>query len=166
MVRPALLATSDEGMTSLTFTAIVAGTKTTAYVVAPFDPDEVWGQRPRHLLRGTINGRGFRGAFEKRGDEWRCSLGPVWRRDNGVALGDELSFVLEEEGPQRAKVDPDIAAALDASPQASAAFDALAQFYRKAFLTWIDGTKKRPDERVRRIAHMVSRLEAGEKTRV
>ena len=61
--------------------------------------------------------------------------------------------------------DPDIAAALDASPQASAAFDALAQFYRKAFLKWIDGTKKRPDERARRITHMVSQLEAGNKTR-
>lgn len=152
-------------MTSRTFTAVVTGRKTKAYVVLPFDPDEVWGARPAHLLHGTINGRGFRGGFERADGEWRMSLGPVWRRDNGVELGDELTLVLEPEGPQRADVDEDIAAALDASPKAAAAFDGLAQFYRKAFLKWIDGTKKRPDERVRRIAHMVSQLEAGEKIR-
>lgn len=50
--------------------------------------------------------------------EWRCSLGPFWRRDNGVALGDTLT--LEEEGPQRAAVDDDIAEALDALPTWSA----------------------------------------------
>ncbi len=152
-------------MTTRAFTAVVTGTDATAYVVAPFDPDEVWGVRPRHPLRGTIDGGGFRGSFENVGGEWRLSLGPVWRRDHGVRLGDELSFELAEEGPQRSAVDSDIAAALDASPRAAAAFDGLAQFYRKAFLTWIDGTKTRPDERERRIAHMVSRLETGEKTR-
>lgn len=152
-------------MTSRTFTAVVEGRKTKAYVVTPFDPDEVWGVRPTHLLHGTINGCGFRGGFEKVDGEWRMSLGPVWRRDNGVGLGDELTLVLEPEGPQRADVDDDIAAALDASPKAAAAFYGLAQFYRKAFLTWIAGTKKRPEERVRRITEMVSLLEAGKKTR-
>lgn len=152
-------------MTSRTFTAVVTGRKTKAYVVMPFDPDEVWGARPAHLLHGTINGCRFRGGFEQVDGEWRCSLGPVWRRDNGVDLGDTLTFVLEQEGPQRADVDEDIAAALDASPKAAAAFDGLAQFYRKAFLKWIDGTKKRPDERVRRIAEMIRLLEDGKKSR-
>ncbi|WP_332642654.1 YdeI/OmpD-associated family protein [Aeromicrobium sp.] len=152
-------------MASRTFTAAVEGTKTAAYVVMPFDPDGVWGARPRHHLRGTVNGCGFRGPLEQVDGEWRCSLGPVWRRDNGVELGDTLTFVLEEEGPQREAVDPDIAEALEASPKAGAAFDGLAQFYRKAFLKWIDGTKKRPEERVRRIAEMVSLLEAGKRTR-
>ncbi len=117
----------------------------------------------RPPLHGTINGAVP--WLEKTDGEWRCSLGPVWRRDNGVELGDELTLVLEPEGPQRGDIDPDIAEALEASPKAAAAFDGLAQFYRKAFLKWIDGTKKRPDERVRRIAHMVSQLEAGKKTR-
>src|SRR5690349_2768970 len=152
-------------MTSRTFTATIVGRRTAAYVTMPFDPDEVWGARPRHLLRGTANGCTFRGSFDRVDGEWRCSLGPVWRRDNGVDLGDAVTFELEEEGPQRGAVDDDIAAALEASPEAAAAFDGLAQFYRKAFLKWIDGTKKRPDERARRIAHMVSRLEAGNKTR-
>jgi len=41
---------------------------------------------------------------------------------------------------------------LEASPEAGTFFDSLAQFYRKAYLRWIDGTKRRPDVRARRIA--------------
>jgi len=153
-------------MTSKTFNATVQdGGKGKAYITLPFDPDEVWGVRPAHLLHGTINACRFRGGFEQADGEWRCSLGPVWRRDNGVQVGDTLTLALEPEGPQRAAVDPDIAEALDATPKAAAQFDGLAQFYRKAFLKWIDGSKKRPDERARRIAEMVTLLEAGKKTR-
>ncbi len=69
------------------------------------------------------------------------------------------------EGLQRGDLDADIAAALDAHPAAGAFFDSLAQFYRKAYLRWIDGTKRRPHERVRRIQEMVTLLEAGIKER-
>jgi hypothetical protein len=47
--------------------------------------------------------------------------------------------------PQRG----DIAAALAANPAAGAFFDTLAQFYRKAYLRWIDATTRRPDLRGR-----------------
>jgi hypothetical protein len=59
--------------------------------------------------------------------------------------------VLEPEGPQRADLATDIAAALDAAPEAAAFFDSLAQFYRTAWLRWIDSTKRRPDQRPIRI---------------
>ena len=48
---------------------------------------------------------------------------------------------------------------------AGAFFDGLAQFYRRAFLRWIDATKRRPDERARRIAEMIDLLRRGEKER-
>jgi uncharacterized protein YdeI (YjbR/CyaY-like superfamily) len=60
---------------------------------------------------------------------------------------------------------PDVAAALDASPAAGVFFDSLAQFYRNAFLRWIDATKRRPEQRPVRIAEMVRLLEAGKKER-
>ncbi len=44
-------------------------------------------------------------------------------------------------------------------------FDGLAQFYRQAYLRWIDATKKRPDERSRRIAEMVDLLVQEKKQR-
>jgi uncharacterized protein YdeI (YjbR/CyaY-like superfamily) len=59
----------------------------------------------------------------------------------------------------------DVATALDAAPKAGEYFDSLAQFYRKAYLTWIDATKRSPELRAQRIAEMVTLLEAGQKQR-
>ena len=52
-----------------------------------------------------------------------------------------------------------------ANPAAAAFFDTLAQFYRKAYLRWIDGTTRRPDLRAARIAEVVDLLAAGVKQR-
>jgi hypothetical protein len=59
----------------------------------------------------------------------------------------------------------DVAAALETHPQAAAFFDTLAQFYRRAFLRWIDATKRRPEQRPQRIVEMIELLEAGHKER-
>jgi uncharacterized protein YdeI (YjbR/CyaY-like superfamily) len=72
---------------------------------------------------------------------------------------------LAPEGPQRVDLADDLAAALAANPAAAAFFDTLAQFYRKAYLSWIDGTKRRPDVRAARIAEVVDLLAAGIKQR-
>jgi uncharacterized protein YdeI (YjbR/CyaY-like superfamily) len=80
-------------------------------------------------------------------------------------VGDEVTVEIVAEGPQRADLAADVAAALDADPQAGEFFDSLAQFYRRAFLRWIEATKRRPDQRAGRIAEMVVLLRAGEKQR-
>ena len=74
-----------------------------------------------------------------------------------------MSVELAPEGPQRADLADDVAAALEANPKAGEFFDGLAQFYRKAYLRWIESTKRDPDERVRRIARTVELLAAGVK---
>ena len=73
--------------------------------------------------------------------------------------------MLIPEGPQRDDLAPDVVAALEASPEAGAFFDALAQFYRKGYLRWIDSTKRSPEIRAERIAEMVRLLKAGVKQR-
>lgn len=88
-----------------------------------------------------------------------------WSRGCGPADGTTVEVVLTPEGPQRGDLAPDVAAALDASPAAGAFFDSLAQFYRNAFLRWIDATKRRPEQRPLRIAEMVRLLEEGKKER-
>ncbi|HEX6682155.1 MAG TPA: YdeI/OmpD-associated family protein [Candidatus Limnocylindrales bacterium] len=136
------------------------------FVAVPFDPDAVWGTKPRHPVGGTINGRTFRGVIETHDGTPGFILGPAWLRDcGGVSVGDSVQVLAVPEGPQRGDLDADLAAALQASPRAGAFFDGLAQFYRKAYLRWIDGTKRRPQERARRIAEMITLLEAGQKQR-
>ena len=86
-------------------------------------------------------------------------------RDAGAAADDDVIIELAPEGPQRGDLAADIAAALEANPAATAFWDTLAQFYRKAYLRWIDGTTRRPDVRAARIAEVVDLLAAGIKQR-
>lgn len=148
------------------FSAVVGEAPAGALLIpVPFDPDVIWGSKPRHLVNGRVEGRGVRGTLEKTGGGYALKLGPAWVRDNPVKPGMVVAVALAAEGPQRTALDPDILAALAAEPQAAAFFDGLAQFYRKAYLTWIAGTRSRPDERARRIAEVVGLLKAGVKAR-
>ena len=143
-----------------------------AAIEVPFDPDETWGAKAYHPVGGTIQpvagtacGRRLRGRVARDGGQWVFTINPMWMRDTGVAVGDEVMVELEPEGPQRADLADDIASALEASPAAAAFFDTLAQFYRKAYLRWIDATTRRPDVRAARIAEVVELLAAGVKER-
>ena len=118
----------------------------------------------RHLA-GTADGKRYRGAVESIDGSPALVLGPAWRRDCGLKAGDRVRVELEPEGPQRQDLAPDLAAALDASPAAAAFWDELAQFYRRAYLRWIDATKRNPALRAERIAVVVALLERGVKTR-
>ena len=147
------------------FTATVATDwRKRAIVPVPFDPDALWGRKDRHHVAGILNGCGFRGVIERSGDGWAIALGPAWR-DRGIKVGGTVDAALIPEGPQRGDLAPDIAAALNANPEAGACFDSLAQFYRKGYLRWIDATKRSPAIRAERIAEMVRLLEKGVKQR-
>jgi hypothetical protein len=135
------------------------------FVPVPFDPDQVWGAKARHHVTGTVHGIRVRGVIEPFDDDRGIVLGPAWRRDNGLKPDDQVDVVLSPEGPQRDGLAEDITAALEANPAAAAFFDSLAQFYRRAYLRWIDATKRRPDVRAARIAEMVTLLAAGTKER-
>ncbi|MET0258412.1 MAG: YdeI/OmpD-associated family protein [Methylobacterium sp.] len=63
--------------------------------------------------------------------------------------------------PSRAEVPPDLAAALDASPEARRVFDTLDRTNRYAILYHVQDAKK-PETRARRIAGFVAMLERGE----
>jgi hypothetical protein len=145
-----------------TATLVKAGTKTVLPI--PFDPDGVWGPKPRHHIAGSIGGHAVRGTLTSDGTAYVLSLGPTWRRDNGLKVGDFVEVELAPEGPQFADLAPDIAAALGVSPQARAFFEGLSTFYRKGYLRWIDGAR-RPETRASRIHEMVGLLEAGKNKR-
>jgi hypothetical protein len=121
---------------------VAAGPRGRGVIAVPFDPDEVWGAKAEHPAGGTINGRHVRGTIAPDGSGWAFTLSPMWMRGAEVAAGDDVMVELGPEGPQRGDLADDIAAALEASPAAAAFFDTLAQFYRKAYLRWIDATNR------------------------
>ena len=153
-------------MGSQRFRAVVAaGPGDSAVITMPFDPDEAWGVKADHPVSGTISGCRIRARLVPAGSAWVLTLAPKRLRGMGVAIGDDVTVELAPEGPQRGDLAEDIGAALAANPAAGAFFDTLAQFYRKAYLRWIDATTRRPDLRAARIAEVVDLLAAGIKQR-
>jgi len=146
-------------------TRLIAGPKGLVLLPVPLDPAAAWGERSAYHLAGAINGMPYRGVLEAVGAGWGLRLGPAWRRDCGLGVGDAVDVLLAPEGPQRDALAPDLAAALEAEPAAAAFFDELAQFYRKAYLAWIDATRKSPDKRAARIAAVVALLKDRQKER-
>ena len=153
-------------MRSQRFHAVIAGGPgDSAVITMPFDPDEAWGAKASHPVAGTIGGCRIRARLMPGGGGWVLTLAPTRLRGMGAAVGDDVTVELAPEGPQRGDLADDIAAALEAVPAAGAFFDTLAQFYRNAYLRWIDATTRRPDLRAARIAEVVDLLAAGIKER-
>ena len=153
-------------MASQRFRAVIApGPRDSAVIMVPFDPDEAWGAKANHPVGGTIGGCRIRARLVPAGSGWVLTLAANRLRGMGVAAGDDVIIELAPEGPQRGDLADDIAAALKANPAAGAFFDTLAQFYRKAYLRWIDATTRRPDLRAARIAEVADLLAAGIKER-
>ena len=141
-------------------TIMKVGSRT--FIALPFNPDEVWGVKGRHYIRGTVNGCGVRGSLGSDGKQYFLPLGAVWRRDNGLDAGDTVDVTLSSEGPQSESLSTDVAEALDAETQAKAFFDSLATFYRNTYIKWIESAK-RPETRATRIEEMIALLKAGKK---
>jgi hypothetical protein len=136
-----------------------------AVIAIPFDPDEAWGAKAVHHVNGTVNGCRVRVTIAPADSGWAFTLNPARMREKGIVAGSDVIVELAPEGPQRADLAEDISAALAADPAAGAFFDALAQFYRKAYLRYIDATTRRPDLRAARIAEVVGLLADGVKER-
>ena len=130
----------------------------------PVDPAEVWGERDRYYVSGTIERYPMRGVVADRDGAPYLELGPAWCHDPRVGPGASLSVSLAPEGPQLWTVASDFAEALTAEPTARRFFESLATFYRKAWVRWVDGAKP-PEKRAKRIADTVAALAAGRRER-
>jgi hypothetical protein len=145
-----------------TFKTTIAKSGSRTYIAIPFNPNDAWGVKQRHHVRGTINGCMIRGSLGSDGESYFIPLGAAWRRDNGLEAGAEIEVVLFPEGPQSDNVAADVAGALTAEPQAQAFFESLPTFYRKNYMRWIESAK-RPATRAARISEMIELLKAGKR---
>jgi hypothetical protein len=146
-------------------TQVTANARGHGVITVPFDPDEVWGAKAVHHVNGTVNGRRVRVTLAPGDSGWAFTLNPSRLGGMGIAIGSEVTVELAPEGPQRGALADDIARALAENPAAGAFFDTLAQFYRRAYLRYIDATTRRPDVRAARIAEVADLLAKGIKER-
>lgn len=127
----------------------------------PFDPDEVWGERSRHSVAGTIAERPWRGKTDSDAAGSWIALGPVYLRDNEITTGEDVVVELWPEGPQMDNMAEDIVAALTSDLDARSKFEGLTTYCRKNYLRWIDEARQ-PGTRARRINEMLRMLKDGE----
>ena len=149
-------------MSTQRFQTTISKSGTRTFIALPFNPNDVWGVKGRHHIRGTVNGYGVRGSLGSDGKQYFLPLGAAWRRDCGLDAGANVDVVLSPEGPQSESLSADVNAALDAEPQAKAFFESLATFYRNTYIKWIESAK-RPETRAARIKEMIELLKAGKK---
>jgi hypothetical protein len=150
----------EERVTAKRFESNVVRTRTKAHIHVPFDPNDAWGWKVRHYVKGMVGGCRIRGLLRSEDDGYVLPLGAAWLRDNVLPSTATVDVVLEPDGPQSEALADDITHALSASPEAETFFQSVAPFYRKNFLRWIDQAK-RPETRAARIAEMVKMLEVG-----
>lgn len=142
------------------FEATVQKSGSKAFIVVPFDPNQVWGEKERHCIHGTVNGFRLRATLQDSGDNIVISVGAAYSRDTGISVGDTVAVQIEPEGPQLYNVADDILEALTGEPEALHFFNGLATHYRKNYVNWIEDAK-RAETRAKRVEEMTSLLKQG-----
>jgi len=131
-------------------------------VEVPFDVKEAYG-RARAPVRGTVNGTEFRTTVAVYGGRYYLGFRKELRDRAGIAPGDELTIELElDDQPREVELPAELAAALEAAPDAKQVFDKLSFTHRREYAEWVAGGKKEETRR-RRLDKAVTMLREGVK---
>jgi hypothetical protein len=127
-------------------------------------PDEIvesLGAGKRPPVRVTINGYTYRNTVAVYGGEYLVGVSAEHRAGAGVAGGDAVDVDIElDTGPREVMVPADLAAALDAEPDARRTFDGLSYSNKSWHVLQVEGAKT-DETRQRRIAKSVDSLREG-----
>jgi hypothetical protein len=136
------------------------GGKTATGMQVPPEVVASLGKSKKPPVRVTINGYTYRSTVAVMGGVFMLGVSAEVRQHAGVAGGDVVDVDIElDTEPRTVDVPPDLAAALDADPQARQFFDGLSYSNRFRLARAVD--VKSPDVRQQRIAATVSMLRAG-----
>ena len=117
------------------------------------------GKRPPVTI--TINGYTYRSTVFPYTEAFMLPLAAEHRTAAGVAAGDEIEVTLElDTAPRVLEVPPELAAALDADPQARAFFDGLSYSNKRVFTLSVEGTNN-PETKARRVEKAIALMREG-----
>jgi Bacteriocin-protection, YdeI or OmpD-Associated/Domain of unknown function (DUF1905) len=152
-------------MGELTVTGeLVARGPAAAYVLDDDQVATVGEGAKRFPVVAIVNGYEWRTSVARMRGEFLVGLNREVREGAGVQAGDTVTLTLRlDTAPREVEVPGALAVALDADPEARAAFDRLAFTHRKEFARWIEEAK-RAETRDRRVAQALDMIRAG-KTR-
>ncbi|MGK2852095.1 MAG: YdeI/OmpD-associated family protein [Candidatus Limnocylindrales bacterium] len=119
------------------------------------------GKRPPVVV--TVNGYTYRNTVAVFGDVFMIGISAEHRAASGIRAGDELEVEVDlalDLAPRVVEVSPDLAAALDAEPEARRTFDALSYSNQSWHVLSVNGAKT-DETRQRRIEKSVATLREG-----
>jgi hypothetical protein len=145
-------------MAAMSFRAVVEPSGNATGVAVPSDVVDALGAGKRPQVVIEINGHTWRSRVASMGGRFIVGISAVNRAASGIAEGDEVEVELSlDEEPRTVPEPPDLAEALNASPEARAAFDRLAFGLKRKHVASIEEAKS-PETRSRRIAKLVSTM--------
>ena len=135
--------------------------KTSARLQVPVDLKEIFG-RARPPLKVTVEGHTWRTTPGVYGGVAYIGLNKDVRAAAGVDAGDRVRVSMElDTEPRTVAVPADLRTALEADPEANAAFAKLSFTHRREYVEWIEEAK-RPETRARRVTGTVEGVQQGE----
>ena len=142
-------------------TTIEQGGKTATGIQVPEEVVQALGSGRRPAVTVTINGYRYRSTVAVLGGRYMVGVSAEHRAGAGVAGGDEVDVDIDlDTAPREVTVPADLAAALDAEPEARRTFDGLSYSNRSWHVLQVEGAKT-DETRQRRIAKSVGILKQG-----
>jgi hypothetical protein len=133
--------------------------KTATGFQVPVAVVEAFGRGKRPPVTVTINGYTYRSTVAAYGDVYMLPLAAEHREAAGLAAGEEIEVDLElDTAPREVDVPVDLAAALDAAPEAKRAFEALSYSNKRRITLAVEGAKA-AETRQRRIEKSIADLQ-------
>ncbi|MGP1675090.1 MAG: YdeI/OmpD-associated family protein [Candidatus Limnocylindrales bacterium] len=142
-------------------TTILQGDKTATGIRVPDEVVASLGKGKRPPIKVTINGFTYRNTIAVMGGVYMVGVSAENRAGAGVTGGDVVDVDIElDTEPRTVDVPADLAAALDADPDARRTFDALSNSNKGWHVLQVQGAKS-DETRARRIAKSVDALRQG-----
>jgi hypothetical protein len=142
-------------------TTILQSGKTATGIQVPAEVVEALGSGKRPAVKVTINGYTYRSTVAVMGGAYMVGVNADHRAGAGVAGGDEVDVEMElDTAPREVTVPADLAAALDAEPDARRTFDGLSYSNKSWHVLQVAGAKT-DETRQRRIDKSVAVLKQG-----
>ena len=137
------------------------GGKTATGITVPPSVIDALAAGKRPAVTVTLGTHTYRSTIAVMGGQYKIPVSAEHREAAGIRAGDELDVEIElDTAPRKVDVPADVAAALDAVPEARAFFDGLSNSLKKYWVLNVEGAKT-AETRRRRIDGAIARLREG-----
>jgi hypothetical protein len=147
---------------SETFRARIEQTgKTACGIEVPESVIVALGGSKRPAVTVTLDHYTYRSTVAPMGGGWWVGVNADHRAASGLKANDEVQVTLAlDDAPRELEVPPELAAALDAAPDAKAFFDGLSYSNRSVFTLNVAGTTN-PETKARRVEKAIALMREG-----